>query len=151
MSSTLATAAQPLPIPTVSDVIALQAMRTVPAVSVLLSTAPQPAMDAKSAARLDQLLADAARRLRCQAPGEVAEDLVAALHALAVAARASRTRLGVALYAAPGVSCWFSLPVSVSEGVVVDATFATRDLLRALPCTPRHALLHLFRTAGPVV
>lgn len=143
MSVTLTTAAQPLPIPTPSVVVALQAVRAVPAVSVLLSTAPQPAMGAESSARLDQLLADAARRLRGEASREVAEELITALHALAVAAQAARTRQGVALYAAPGISCWFSLPVSVSDRVVVDPTFATRDLVRALHRTPRHALLLL--------
>ena len=144
MSATPTTAIQHLPVPTPSEVIALQSVCGTPAVSVLLSTTPQQVLAREDGTRLGRLLDDAARRLRIEAPDGVASDLVADLQALGAVARGARSRHGIALYAAPGaMPCWYSLPVNVRDRVVVDPTFATRDLVRSLHRTPRHTLLLL--------
>ena len=143
MPATLMTPVQQSPVPTPGDVVALQAVRATPAVSVLLATSPQEVLAPEADERLGRLLDDAARRLRREASDDVAAAVLGKLHSLAAAARASRSRYGVALYASPGTSAWFSLPVEVRDRVVVDPTFATRDLLRSLHRSPRHAMLVL--------
>ena len=143
MPATLMTKVQQPPVPAPGDVLVLQAVRAAPAVSVLLATSPQPVLAPEAEDRLGRLLDDVARRLRGESSADVAMAVLARLHALAAAARASRSRFGVALYASTETSAWFSLPVEVRDRVVVDPTFATRDLVRSLHRTPRHAMLVL--------
>lgn len=144
--------------PTPSKVLALQAVRTASAVSVLMSTSPLPVMDSATAEALLRLVDRAEARLRTEAAPEVADRIVADLRDLAHGATASPTRQAVALYAGEGIRRSFSLPVSVRDRVVVDPTFATRDLVRSLHQTPRHALLvltaeeaRLFEGSGDVL
>ena len=49
----------------------------------------------------------------------------------------------MALFASDGMSLHVPLPLSVKDRVVIDPTFATRDLVRALHRTPRHVVLAL--------
>jgi hypothetical protein len=49
----------------------------------------------------------------------------------------------VALFASSTTALAVRLPVSVRDRAVVDPTFATRDLVRALHRTPRHLVLAL--------
>lgn len=53
------------------------------------------------------------------------------------------TSAALALYAGSGTAITLRLPVEVRERVVLDPTFATRDLVRSLHRTPRHAVLVL--------
>jgi hypothetical protein len=53
------------------------------------------------------------------------------------------TSAALALFAGPRTAMALRLPVEVKERVVVDPTFATRDLVRSLHRTPRHVVLVL--------
>ena len=62
---------------------------------------------------------------------------------------------GRALYVSLAIRRSFSLPISVTSRAVVEPTFATRDLVRALHVTPPHLILtlhpesaHLFQAQG---
>jgi hypothetical protein len=100
-------------------------------------------MTSADASRLRGLVDLAARRLRAESPPGTEAPLVAVLGRLADRAAAAPTGAAVALFASEGTSEHVALPVAVRERVVVDPTFATRDLVRALHRTPRHLVLSL--------
>ena len=130
-----------LPGPTVDQVITLQAIKGYPAISLLLTTVPAPRMTPTDAARLRTMAGEAIDRLRRSADRhpigavqasltEAVERAVSAPSSAAVAALAKADHVDV-----------IPLPVQVRDRVVVDTTFATRDLVRALHRTPRHVVL----------
>jgi hypothetical protein len=128
--------------PSPALVVALQSVRDEPCVSVLAATTPGPAMTDPDVRRLRHLVELAAARLTDDgAPG--AGPLVAALDELVAGARREPTGAGIALYASRYVREVVHLPLPVTDRVVVDPTFATRDLVRALHRTPRHVVLLL--------
>src|SRR4051812_33285598 len=118
-------------------VAALQAVRDYPCASVLMSTAPGSALSSADAARLDRLVAAAGRRLRTQVAHHPIEPVLARLQRLSVDARSVATGRSVALFASFHHDALLTLPVDVVDRVVVDPTFATRDLVRALAASPR--------------
>ena len=135
--------AGPPPAPTPQQVVLLQAVRGHPAVSVLMNTTPAHRMLPDDAGRLRGLVVEAGRRLEEEAPGEVAARVLAKLERLAAQAASAPTGTALALFSSSGTELALPLPVTVRERVVVDPTFATRDLVRALHRTPRHTVLVL--------
>lgn len=124
-----------------SDVVTLQAVRAYPSVSVLMTTQPGVRMSPADASRLSQLVQRAIGRLRAeQLAGTGVADT---LERLSDAAASQPTASAVALFAGPEMSSAVSLSVPVVDRVVVDPSFATRDLVRALHRTPRHVVLAL--------
>ena len=132
-----------LPLPTPPEVVALQAVRSYPAVSVLCSTEPGPRMTPVDAARLADLVADAEARLVEEFGTTATAELRDRLRAAAVDASGRATRAAVALFVGDHAIGSWALSVPVSSRAVVDPTFATRDLVRSLHRTPRHVVLVL--------
>jgi len=130
-------------LPTAEQVVLLQCLRGYPLVSLLLSTTPSAALSGAEAVRLHQLLAQATRRLRAEGSGDDVSAALANLERLVDDAVGGPTSATLALYAGPRTAMALRLPVQVRERVVVDPTFATRDLVRSLHRTPRHAVLVL--------
>lgn len=133
---------RPLPLPTPSLVVQLQTAPDEPAVSLLANTTPADTMEADDRERLRRLAREAIRRLD--------EEEVAQEGRQRIAARLDRelervTRapsdLAVAVYSGPHTAMSLRLPLPVVERAVVDPSFATRDLVRVLHRTPRHAVL----------
>jgi hypothetical protein len=69
--------------------------------------------------------------------------MVSALEVAVDEAAAGATSAAIAIYLSPGTARTLHLPVPVRDRVVVDPTFATRDLVRCLHRTPRHVVLAL--------
>jgi len=115
----------------------LQAVDDYPCVSVLATTAPASVMSSRDGARLERLVATAARRLVAEAPFHTTEPVLARLHRLLDEVRTTRTGLAIALFASDDHDAAVVLPLAVTDRVVVDPTFATRDLVRALAARPR--------------
>lgn len=115
----------------------LQQHRSYPSVTVLLPTTPGPRMTTLDCERLERMLAHVERRLTGDVAAEVRDEVVRRL--LEQARRLIEEPVGqsLALMAAPGRSASHVLAVDVRERVVVDETFATRDLvhhvLRSVP------------------
>lgn len=126
-----------------SLVTLLQAARGYPCVSLLLSTQPAERMTNGDAARLERLQSRALGRLREEGLLNAADPLVNALDRLVHEAVTSPTDRAVAIYASAAVARSVRLPIEVADREVVDPTFATRDLVRALHRTPRHVVLVL--------
>jgi len=128
--------------PTAAQVLLLQALRGYPAVSLLMNTTSAAVMTAPDAANLRRLVRQATRRLGGETLPEATE-VLRALARLAAQAAAGPTSQALAIYAGLGTAQVVHLPVEVHERVVIDPTFATRDLVRALHRTPRHVVLVL--------
>lgn len=122
----------------------LQSMRSEPSVTLLMST--QPGGLAIADRRRLWGLRDEARRRLADEPLERAASAAAAakrLDDLVEQAAQHATAAGLALFANADHGEIVTLPTTVMDRVVVDATFATRDLVRALHRTPKHLVLLL--------
>lgn len=125
------------------QVTALQGVRGAPCVSVLMSTTPAVRMTPDDLVRLRSLVQDVRRRLAQEERPLDHEQLLERLEDLVVEASVRPTLAGLALYASASTGQRVVLPLSVVERTVVDPTFATRDLVRALHRVPRHTVLVL--------
>lgn len=135
-----------LNLPTPTLVTLLQNLRAYPSVSLLLRTTPGPRMASQDATRLIALARDAQRRLDDEALPGVRSTVIDPLHELVLKAAAGPTSSSIALFASEATTEIVHLPVDVVDRAVVDPTFATRDLVRALHRTPRHVVLALSRS-----
>jgi hypothetical protein len=130
-----------VPIP--AQVTALLQVHEYPAVSLLLTTTPAAELIRSDDLRLDALAATAIERLRAELPPDTTAPLVRRLHELIEQAHAGPTGRALVLYVSAGAHAVIRLPIGVRDRVVIDPTFATRDLVRALHRTPRHLVLAL--------
>lgn len=128
-----------LPGPTIDEVLLLQAARSYPSVSLLLSTTPASRMTAADVAALRSLSTEALTRL--QRLPEKAAAVESTVTRLVGEAAESATAAAIAVFVSAGHAQIMTLPVPVQNRAVVDNTFATRDLVRALHRTPRHVVL----------
>lgn len=119
----------------------LQLSRSYPSVSVLLETAPAARLRDKDRNRLRRLLEQARHRLLAELPARQAGGLMTRLQHAALAAAPMPTSRALALFVSEDQALGVHLPVPVADRVVVDPTFATRDLARAVAHSPRYRLL----------
>ncbi len=128
--------------PSPEQVVLLQSVRDESCVSLLAATTPAAVMTDADARRLRRLAEEAAARLaedgrpEALALSRAVDDVVAGLGR-------EPTGAGIAVFVSPHLREVVRLPVPVVDRVVVDPTFATRDLVRALHRTPRHVVLLL--------
>jgi hypothetical protein len=111
-----------------------------PAISLLLPVDGDPLDVVRM--RLDRLVADAVERLRLELDPEQVERLDVALRRAVDAVEIAHGQEGLAVYVG-GRTEIVPLPVPVRERVVVDETFATRDVVRALQRSPRYRVVVL--------
>lgn len=126
--------------PTIDDIHTLASVRDYPCVTVLLTTKPQIRMDLTDRARLDGLLRTVHSRLTQEGVAH-ADTLVADLVQLADRLAEVPTDHGLALFATEHVLEYRHLPLEVEERVVVDPTFATRDIVASVQANPPYLLL----------
>lgn len=126
-----------------SDVLALQSVVDYPSVSVLCSTTPAGRLGPRDADRLRRLVDSAVRRLSAELEPAESEPVADRLQTLLIEALDGPADRAVALFVGWGTARLHHLPVDVTDRVVVDPTFATRDLVRALHRRPRHLVLVL--------
>ncbi len=128
-------------------VLVLQSMTSYPSVSLLLPTTPGQ-MTASDRARFHGLRETAARRLQEEVSAPDGRDfsadrILVELDQLRDHAADLTLDRGLALFVNEHHAQLVILPDAVAERVVIDPTFATRDLVRALHRTPRHVVLVL--------
>jgi hypothetical protein len=116
---------------------AIQASKPGTAVTILMSTIPGASMSTLDVARLRRLAFQARSRLAAETP-PVAPNLEERLNSAVVAAESSPTHEGLAILVSTHELAIFHLPFEPADRVVVDPTFATRDLEAALQCYPRY-------------
>lgn len=147
ISASAAVTASPAPAGSAAgpdDVLLLQSLRGFPSVSVLMTTAPTPRMTLSDRTRLEDLVDHATLRLRkSTAAAHEVQKLTAALAGLAERVGGEPTDRAIGLFAGAGNARAVRLGIEVTDRVVVDYTFATRDLVLSLQRTPRHLVLVL--------
>ncbi len=124
---------------TVAELVAVQAF---PSISILLATTPASSMTPRDAAGLRQLVRQAAALLHDRRILNAREFLIT-LNALAESAINQPTSQALALFVNRAVQRTLHLPIPVRSRVVIEDTFATRDLIHALHRTPPHLTLLL--------
>jgi hypothetical protein len=126
-----------------AEVVALQQVRDFPCVSLLMSTTPAPQMMLTDQTRLEDLRDQAVLRLRRLAARAPVSGLIAQLNRLTSQVKQEQSSHGLALFVSGGAARAVRLGVPAVNRVVLDATFATRDLVLSLQRTPRHVVLLL--------
>ncbi len=129
---------------TTGDVARLAGARAWPSISILLDTTWGDEMSEEDERRLAELVERAEGRLRDQ--GLRSTRLVATLRAQAEEATREPTGRGLVIFVSQAVARRVRLPVPVRPRVVVERTFATRDLVQMLHRTPPTSCL--FFTQG---
>ena len=127
---------------TAEAVTALQSMRDYPSISILATTQPGRTLHENDLVTLRYLSAQVETRLADEQITERQQLLNSLASLIAQSAQEPADR-GVALFVSPSHQCRITLPVAVADRCVVDPTFATRDLVRALQHSPRHTALLL--------
>jgi hypothetical protein len=135
-----------LNLPDAVDVARLARQSHPLSLSILMATTPADRMRPNDRAQLDGLLRDAVRRLADDQEvfGHPAQDVEAVRSGIAAcvsAAIASPTDRGLAILVSPRGSHLHHLRVSPRDRVVLDPTFATRDLVRSASEDPPFLML----------
>lgn len=111
--------------------------------SLLMTTTPAPRMSRRDRAVMQELARDAVRRLSQEPDAQGAATVRAGLAAAMARAAASPTDRGLALLVSPAGAHLRHLRVAPRDRVVLDPTFATRDLVRSAAEDPPFLLLAL--------
>jgi Bacterial archaeo-eukaryotic release factor family 3 len=110
----------------------LQSQRSYPSVTVLFNSTPSPQLDGGQHGVTRALFEEADRRLKGDVADFVRSGLLTTLRELAVQAESANGSKAIALCVSPDYSAVVHLGTAVTERVVIDETFATRDLVADL-------------------
>ncbi len=127
---------------TSASVLTLQSMQAYPSLSILVNATPGPRPEPETIRRLRRLRDGVAERLDRENFFSTTS-LMAKVDDLIDQACLAPCGQAIALYASEAHEQLVVLSVEVTERAVVDPTFATRDLVRALHRTPRQVVLVL--------
>jgi len=111
-------------------------------VSVLMATSPGSGLAPAEERKLERLITQAEGRLEAEM-GRESGPIGNALRSLAEEVAQSPTAHGLALFAGAGVLEAYRLPLTPRDREVIDPTFATRDLHRAVLENPPYRILVL--------
>lgn len=135
----------------IRDIVDLQSELGYPLVSVFVSVSDDDAVHERAAALIGQAEQRLAQELSPNETGEIVDRLTDQ----ALLIDPSWSGGAVALFASPTGGKGFRLPYAVDEEVVIDDTFATRNLIHALQRMPRYLVaalsstgIRLFTVAG---
>jgi release factor family 3 len=126
-----------------SDLRQLQAVNEYPSVSILLPTHRTSPDNKQDPIRVKNLVTQTKNRLLGEFSAREMDPLFTKLDALVEGVDYEHLLDGLALYVNKDTARAFTLPFTVIERVVVDPTFATRDLVFTLNRTPRYYVLAL--------
>lgn len=126
-----------------SEIAALQAVRGFPAVTILLPTIQRWPDNRQNPIRVTNLVHEAAERLRSSSSARIWTPLIERLESLAASIDYEHLDAGLALFVNQDIARIVLLPFPVPERVVVDETFATRELVAAEQRSPRYRVLVL--------
>lgn len=111
--------------------------------SILMNTTPANRMAEADRRRLEALCADADRRLHLETGHGEASRVARRLHTLKRHVIDGPTDRSLAIFANSETLYAFHLPRPLEERVVIDPTFATRDIVEAVQESPPFLLLHV--------
>jgi len=121
-----------------NDIRSLQSIRSYPSVSILLPTHRTSPANQQDPIRVKNLLTQARERLLTEHGRRAVQPVLDKLEALAAQIDYRYALDGLALFANRELARKYYLPFTLKERVVIDETFATRDLVFALNHSPRY-------------
>lgn len=121
----------------------LQTIRGYPSISILLPTHRTFPENKQDPIRVKNLVIEAGNRLLQEFSKREAEPLLSRLQAIAEEVDYQYALDGLAIYVNRDFARKYYLPFTIKERVVIDETFATRDLVFALNRTYRYWVLSL--------
>ncbi len=107
----------------------LQRQEMYPSVSLLLTTKPGPLMAASDTSALIELADNADRRLDGDVPEDIRRTVIESLRRLIESVAEQKATKAIAVFASPNYSAFVHLGDETRNRVVIDNTFATRDLV----------------------
>jgi hypothetical protein len=110
----------------------LKAVRDYPAVSILFNTHRTYPENEKDAIVLKNKVKEVEERLLAEMPKRMAQEVIRRVKETAESVDHRKNLDSLALFATKDKGTFVHLPLQVEDRVIVDHTFATRDLLRAL-------------------
>lgn len=125
------------------DIKLLQAIQGYPALSILLPTHRTSPDNRQDPIRVKNLATEAADRLLKEFSKREVQPLLDNLDAIVREIDYRYALDGLAIYVNQDFARKFYLPFPVTERVIIDTTFATRDLVMALNRSPRYWVLAL--------
>ena len=125
------------------DLRALQAAAGYPCISILLPTAPDLLLGETEQARSAALVQQAIGRLELEMSPEEAAAHAAPFDALIACIAGQRSGEALGFFVGPEGRAVYRVAMSFDERVVIDPTFATRDLARVLYLNPPYRVLVL--------
>ncbi len=121
----------------------LQAIREYPSLSIIAPTHRTAPDNLQDPIRVKNMVAEATNRLLAEFAGRDVKPLLERLDSLVEEVDWRYTLDGLALFVNKDFAARFDLPFPVSERVLIDESFATRDLLFAMNRSPRYWVLVL--------
>lgn len=125
------------------DIKLLQAIRQYPSVTIILPTYRTAPENFKDPIRVKNLVKEAEERLLAEFTWRQVDSLTTRLNKLVEQLDYRYMTEGLAIYVNKDFARSFSLPFKPAEQVIIDETFATRNLVLALNRTQRYWLLAL--------
>ncbi len=119
----------------------LQSHRGYPSVTVLFNTSPGATIQPVQLATVQALIADADERLKREVSDDVRRQLVDTLNELVGQQTPHSASHALGLFASPTITTAVRLGQHVTERVIIDETFATRDLVADLNRTAQYRVL----------
>jgi hypothetical protein len=112
-------------------------------ISILVSTTPGQRLSEVDRLRLIANARDVERRLELEPDQDHAQVLRARLQAAVAKASRGPADEALAIFVSDATMRVYQLPVFVEDRVVIDPTFATRDIVSAIQANPPFLLLHM--------
>ncbi len=121
----------------------LMQVKEYPCVSIILPTYRTAPDNQKNAIRIKKLVREAGDKLEQELGKKDARDLIDKIQKLAAQVDISRTLDGLALFVSKEVSQMVDIPFRVRERLIIDKTFATRDLIMGVNRATHYYILDL--------
>lgn len=117
-------------------------------VSLILTTHRTHPENQKDAIQLKNLIAEANQRLQSEFDNDVASRYTAKLQKIADSIDHSHNDRGLMLFVNDDVEEYLRLPMEVTDRVIIDDTFATRPIVRAMKMDSDYFVLVLSRSSA---
>ncbi len=125
------------------EVLELLSHKNYPCISIMLPTHRTSPQNKQDAIRLKNLVREVENRLSGKVNSNEASLLLEKVNYLVETVDHNYTLDGLALFVNMNVAVKFDIPFSVKEQVIIDETFATRNLIYTLNRSPKYLVLVL--------
>jgi hypothetical protein len=126
-----------------NDVLKLMSYKEYPCISIILPTHRTAPQNKQDAIRLKNLIKETEHRLSEEFSQREVNPIVKQINSIAEEIEHNYTLDGVAIFVNKNYAGKFDLPFPVKEQLIIDETFATRDLVYTLNRSPKYWVLVL--------